>query len=101
MSRDLEPPRSMSTYRRADGELIGGEFGWVADFEYIEEPDDVAPTEYIREDWILAGRKTVWVPDHVLCPECGDAEVPLPDSYEAGDQVLCSICIFDAGRLEL
>lgn len=93
--RELENPRSMSTYRRSDGELISFQFGWVADVEYFEMDDDNEPTEYVREDWILAGRKTIWIPDHVLCSECGDEEVELPDDYEAGKVLVCDDCLHE------
>lgn len=91
MSRELEQPRAMSTYRRADGELIAGEFGWIADLEYIEE-DDGEPQEYVREDWILAGRKSIWIPDYQGCEECGE-RVELPADYEAGKVLVCDDCL--------
>jgi hypothetical protein len=92
--REMEAPRAMSTYKRADGQLIAGEFGWVADREYIEESDDFGePTEYVREDWILCNRRTFWFPDHVLCSECGDTDVPLPADYEAGKVLVCDDCL--------
>lgn len=42
------------TYRRADGKLIRGEFGWVDDPEMLDELLD--PTEVIRETWVLHER---------------------------------------------
>lgn len=39
----------MTTYRLADGELIAGEFGWVAETEWFDDGDD--PVELVREVW--------------------------------------------------
>jgi hypothetical protein len=39
-------PREMTTYHRADGEMIA-DFGWVTDLEWFE--DDAWPTELVEE----------------------------------------------------
>ncbi len=39
------------TYRRADGELIDGEFSWVTDPYLLSSLLD--PTEVIMETWVL------------------------------------------------
>lgn len=39
------------TYRRADGELIDGEFAWVTSSELLDSLLD--PTEVIMETWVL------------------------------------------------
>ena len=44
------------TYRRADGELIHGEYGWVDDPQMLDELLD--PTEIIMETWELQKRET-------------------------------------------
>ena len=42
---------SMTTYRRRDGELIAGEYDWVAEVDLFEMDD--GPTEYVEEIWKL------------------------------------------------
>lgn len=39
------------TYRRADGELVDGEFSWVTDPQMLDALLD--PTEVIVETWVL------------------------------------------------
>lgn len=39
------------TYRRADNELICGEFDYVEQLEYFENDDE--PTKLIKETWLL------------------------------------------------
>ena len=90
MSRDLEPPRSMTTYKRADGEPIAREYGWVTDLEYFEE--DYEPTKYICEDWLLVNRTVIWIPDHGVCQECGD-DVTLPSDYDGKMLLTCDDCL--------
>ena len=45
-----EGPPTMTTYKRVDGELICGEFGFVGELEWFEDDDE--PTELIKEVWI-------------------------------------------------
>lgn len=62
----------MVTYKRADGDLIYGEFGWVCEPEYFEDDDE--PTEYVKETWVLQSSETFthrpsgWE----QCPLCGE-----------------------------
>lgn len=43
---------TMTTYRRADGELIYGEYGWVADIEYFDDQRlDMEGVKIVREVW--------------------------------------------------
>lgn len=48
--RDAKVGDLADTFERADGELIGGEFGWVSDVEYF---DDDGPTKLVRKRWQL------------------------------------------------
>lgn len=89
------------TYRRADGELIGGEFTTVGDLEYFDdEADESWCLEVVEERWTLVSRRTLklgrtdrWcascdddvtvdepVDGPVYCPKCE----PLPPAGSAG-----------------
>lgn len=48
------------TYRRADGELIAGEFSFVTTLEYFDS--DGEATELIEERWTLDTYRTVIAP---------------------------------------
>ena len=54
----------MTTYRRADGELIAGEYGWVAELDWFEMDDE--PTEYVEEVWKLESARFIMVPEPVV-----------------------------------
>ena len=44
---------TMTTYKRADDELVYGEYGWVTDLEYFEEERyDQAGVKIIKEAWV-------------------------------------------------
>lgn len=51
--------RTMTTYKRYDGELIAGEYGWVADVEFFEDDDE--PTKVVKEVWKLQSTEVVVV----------------------------------------
>lgn len=62
-------PREMTTYHRADGEMIA-DFGWVTDLEWFE--DDAWPTELVEEKWQLVSERTFTVNEpSTTCDECG------------------------------
>ena len=43
---------TLTTYKRADGQPVGGDYGWVADFDVAVEIDDsFTPVTYVREVW--------------------------------------------------
>ena len=86
----MSDEKTMTTYKRADGQMIG-DFGWVADREYLEDDDYYEPEEYVQETWELKNSKVIWIPDHVPCQECGD-EVPLPADYKRGQLLTCEAC---------
>jgi hypothetical protein len=48
---------SWTTYRLADGDLIGGEFSFVTDTEFFEERDE--PVDVVKETWVLQSSETV------------------------------------------
>jgi hypothetical protein len=59
----------MTTYRRADGEMIG-DFAWVNDREFFDEEDE--PIDLIEEHWVKVKEiKLRKYPRHYLCEECG------------------------------
>ena len=53
----------MTTYRRADGELID-EFGWVTDLGPYEWDE---PTEFVVEVWERVSVRTITLP---TCSQC-------------------------------
>jgi hypothetical protein len=48
----------MTTYKRADGELICGEYGWIGELDHLD--DDEMPVELVEEVWVLAATRTFW-----------------------------------------
>ena len=79
----------MTTYRRADGELIGGEFKFVTEMEWVD--DEVGygyePLDVVEERWELVSTRTLRLhPAHMLCLLCegeGEREVPsTPPRYQ-------------------
>lgn len=70
----------MTTYKRADKELIADEYGWVADIEYFEDIED--PLELVEERWALVSRRSVWVGNGCwVCKEPVDYSV---EGYKNG-----------------
>lgn len=72
--------KEMTTYKRADGELILDEFGWVADIEYFDDDDE--PTQLIEERWQLVSTRKMWA-GGTNCWQCHD-HVDLPEDYKNG-----------------
>lgn len=60
-----EAPR-MTTWRRADGLPIAGEYDWVTSPDLLYAIDE--PVEVVREEWVLAESETLRLP---LCAEVG------------------------------
>lgn len=50
----------MTTYKRADGELISGEYGWVGDIEYFDDDEHYTPVEIVEEVWERTASRTFW-----------------------------------------
>lgn len=73
------------TYKRADGDPVGGEYGWVTDTEFFEDEDYV---EVVKEVWTLASRETIKLGEtDRWCFTC-DAEMTLPEPVNG--PVFCS-----------
>lgn len=51
--------RTMTTYKRYDGEMVAGEYGWVADIEFFEDDDE--PTKVVKEVWTLQSEEVLVV----------------------------------------
>ena len=77
---------TMTTYKRADGELIAGEFGWVGQIDYFDHDDDA--TELVREVWVRESVKTIVLhPIPCFCSMCSpddDDDVEQVDGPEEG-----------------
>lgn len=58
MKKDLKPSLT-KTYRRADGEMVGDEFGWVSSLDHFDYFD--YPVELIEETWERTSVWTFWV----------------------------------------
>lgn len=58
---------TMTTYKRADGEMIAGEYGWVTEMESVaaEAEDAEESIEFVEEVWTLQSRRTF------IFPVCG------------------------------
>lgn len=70
-----------TTYRRADGEPVAGEYSFVTDCEWFEDADEFGGEygEAVEEEWVLVGRRTVkFGPTDVWCVVC-DADVVLAE----------------------
>lgn len=80
---------TMTTYRRADGELIMGDYGWMGSLDWIEDEDTF---DVVEEVWVLQRRRTGTHYHRVEpCPTChGDGET------ETG--VACDTCAAGGGH---
>ena len=78
---------TMTTYRRADGELIGGEYAFVTELEWFETDDDL--TELVEERWECVASRTVWA-GWAWCAQCSE-RLDVPDDYTGGD-LRCDEC---------
>lgn len=57
-AEEMEGP-TMITFRRADGELVAGEFMFVTGLEWFETDDE--PTELVKQTWRLVESETITV----------------------------------------
>lgn len=59
----------MTTYKRADGELMFGEWRFAGDMESCEDEarDSLDPIEYVEEQWVRVGERRFTLP---LCHDC-------------------------------
>ncbi len=53
------PGAEWTTYRRADGEMIYGEYTFVTELEWFESDDE--PTDLIEETWVLQSARKLTV----------------------------------------
>ena len=59
----------MTTYRRADGELIHDQYSFVTTLDTCPRDAETGdePSEYVEEVWVLQSSRTLVFP---LCAEC-------------------------------
>lgn len=55
--------KTLTTYKRTDGELIADEWDWTTDIELCETEADEAtePIEFVEEVWTLTSTRTFTV----------------------------------------
>lgn len=58
--KPLDLRKTMTTYKRADGELIGDSAGWVTELDWFDDGLD-EPLELIEERWIRSHVSQIWV----------------------------------------
>lgn len=83
----------MTTYKRADRDLIYGEYGWVTDLDYFDDADD--PIELVEEVWERRStRRIVKLPNAYSCAV--EDEEPCEEDADAwwltDDGVWLSVC---------
>lgn len=67
-------PSTLDTFKRADGELIHDEYGWVSDLDNVVENLE-EPQQFVQETWRRTFHRVFW-----LLPEpYGSCEFPMPD----------------------
>lgn len=66
----------MTTYKRADREMIAGEYGWVTEMESVEAEayDAHESIEFVEEVWTLQSRRTFLLP---VCGAGDDCQEPI------------------------
>lgn len=66
-----EPIVSMTTFKRADGDLMAGEYTFVCDIESVEADIEYAdePIEFVEERWERVYVRTFTLP---TCRQCND-----------------------------
>lgn len=90
-TQDAESVAVMTTYKRADGELIMGQYSFMTEPDYFESDDDGGDYfEVVEETWTLTGTRTLkfgsldrW------CSVC-DEDVTL--SEPTPEPILCDSC---------
>lgn len=50
-------PKTLTTYRLANGEPVFGEYEWVTGPEFFEKCDE--PTTVIKEEWVLESAQEI------------------------------------------
>ena len=77
----MTKPADMTTYRRADGEPIGGDYKFVTEMEWLDDEVEYDPLLVVEERWERMSTRTLMVcPPGMLCSACeGEGEVCPPD----------------------
>jgi hypothetical protein len=60
LERGKTEPKTKTTYRMANGDLIYGEYSYVGDLEFFEDSDE--PTELVKETWVLVSSEQLTIP---------------------------------------
>ena len=60
--------KTMTTFRRADGELIWGEYRFVGEEEFFD--NDFPHTEVVKETWVLRSSEEMRLPKSCDCCDC-------------------------------
>lgn len=70
---EVDPPATMTTYKRADGEAVYGEYEWVADLEFFEDEAGYQEgVRVIKEVWVRSEVEEI----HLHPEECFMCERP-------------------------
>jgi len=70
---EVEPAETMTTYRCADGELVGGDYEWVVDLEWFKEDEwGLEGVKVVKEVWTLTATEEI----HLHPEECWSCEKP-------------------------
>jgi hypothetical protein len=73
--------KTWTTYKRADGELIAGDYGWICDLDSIEA-DEYDCLELVEQTWKLVGEQVVKIGRlDRWCASC-DEDVTLKEPVE-------------------
>jgi len=76
---------TMTTYKQADGEPVGGEYSFVTDLDHFDEC--WRPVEVVEQVWVQAATRTFWqFPVTVYSCEIEDQE-PCDEDAVAWEQV--------------
>lgn len=89
--------RTMTTYKRADGEPIFGEYIFMIDDEWASDGDPVVVTEQV---WVLKAQRdyVAGFNTSLRCVNCGEDVRPLTVDEVLNDEwphELCGKCIAD------
>ena len=57
-------PKTMTTYKREDGEPICGEYSFVTELEWFESDDE--PTDLVKETWVLVSSEVLTYPEREI-----------------------------------
>lgn len=88
-----DEPRTMTTYRRKDGEPIEGMYGWVDDLEFFGDHSQFEPVELVKEVWVRQSVEEMTYPppckhvwDDGECVECGAEREVVSEANDTAEQ---------------